>query len=336
MTIGLAALSLLIGAVAPADARTPAEGGPCSATTQALFKACQFGVQDDYWVAFGTCTNVVDAAERAKCLAEARAARDEANILCRDQRESRDDVCDRLGEDRYAPDFEPAFFITSFTNPAVLNAYLPLRVGNKWTYRSQTEQVAVEVLNRTKLIAGVRCVVVRDVVSVKGRPVEDTFDWFAQALNGDAYVCGEEVKDYETFAGDQPPLPELVAIDGSFKAGRDGDKPGIAFRGAPREGELYRQEYSLANAEDLAAVISTDYAFGHDPVLDHLVPRDLAEFLCPGHCVVTREFTPVEPDAFEYKYYAPGVGQFLATNPGKGTVSRLVSCNTDPRCSSLP
>ena len=67
------------------------------------------------------------------------------------------------------------------------------------------------------------------------------------------------------------------------------------------------------------------------------MPRPLAEFLCSaGDCVVTREWTPHAPGGFEHKYYAPGIGKFLGTNPPEGTFSRLVSCNIDPRCSALP
>jgi len=32
---------------------------------------------------------------------------------------------------------------------------------------------------------------------------------------------------------DRPRKPELVSIDGSFKAGREGDKPGIIFSAVP-------------------------------------------------------------------------------------------------------
>ena len=44
-------------------------------------------------------------------------------------------------------------------------------------------------------------------------------------------------------------------------------------------------------------MLSTTYGFGSDPELDELVPQALAELLCAaGDCVVTGEFTPLEPD----------------------------------------
>jgi hypothetical protein len=168
-----------------------------------------------------------------------------------------------------------------------------------------------------------------------GDLVEDTDDWFAQAKDGNVWYCGEEVKDYETFEGDRPETPELVSIDGSFKAGRDGDKPGIIFRASPARGDVYREEFSLGNAEDVTEVLSTTYAYGRARELDRFVPRRLAELLCAGDCVVTRNFTPLEPGISARKYYAPGIGFFLETKD-EGTAVQLVRCNFDPRCARLP
>ena len=65
--------------------------------------------------------------------------------------------------------------------------------------------------------------VVRDTVLIDSEEHEDALDWFAQAINGDVYYCGEEVKDYESFERDNPREPELIEIAGSFKQGRNGD-----------------------------------------------------------------------------------------------------------------
>ena len=100
---------------------------------------------------------------------------------------------------------------------------------------------------------------------------------------------------------------------------------------------MYRQEFSVANAEDVAEVLSISYAFGKDRELDRLVPRKLAELLCSaGDCIVTREFTPLDPGSVERKYYARGIGFFLETNLDTGEVLRLTHCNFDSRCAVLP
>ncbi|MGH8652638.1 MAG: hypothetical protein ACREYE_10925 [Gammaproteobacteria bacterium] len=192
-------------------------------------------------------------------------------------------------------------------------------------------------MEETKLIAGVTCIVVQDKVTSDGDLAEDTDDWFAQAKNGDVYYCGEEVKDFETFDEDDPRLPELVSIDGSFKQGRAGDKGGIFFRASPTQGEVYRQEFSAGNAEDVAEVLSATYPFGNDDQLDQFVPQKLAELLCSGgDCVVTKEFAAHEPGVFARKYYAPGIGFFLEVKPDTGEVVQLVNCSFDDRCKDLP
>lgn len=315
--------------------------GFCSATAQQAFRACGFEVKDDYAKAVGICINVSDDAEREQCLAEAKASRSEGVERCSEQKTARLEVCKLVGEGRYDPDFDPGLFESDFANLASPNRYFPLKIGNKWEYQGGAESVTVEVLNpiRTKLIEGVTCIVVNDRVTQGGRLVEDTDDWFAQAKNGDVYYCGEEVKDFETFEGDRPPLPELVSIDGSFKAGRDGDKPGIIFLANPKKGDVYRQEFSLGNAEDVAQVLSTTYGFGADAKLDEFVPQQLAQLFCQSNCVVTREFSPLEPGPFARKYYAPGIGFFLEVGFKSGQpvqTVQLVSCNFDSRCGALP
>jgi hypothetical protein len=129
---------------------------------------------------------------------------------------------------------------------------------------------------------------------------------------------------------------ELVSIDGSFKAGRKGDKPGVIFLASPTVGSVYTEESSLGNAEDATEILSVNYAFGKNPELDELVPRRLAKLLCAGDCVVTKNFSLLDPGVFERKYYAPGIGVFLEVEPDSGEVVQLVTCNVDPRCASLP
>jgi hypothetical protein len=241
-----------------------------------------------------------------------------------------------VGEGRYDPSFDPEDFEDDFNDIDHPNRYFPLRIGNRWDYRSATETITTEILDQTKLIEGVTCIVSRDRVFEGADLIENTDDWFAQADDGNVWYCGEEVKNLESFDGDHPRRPELVSIDGSFKAGRDGDKPGIIFPADPRRGDIHREEFSVGNAEDLAEVLSANYSFGQDPVLDQLVPPALARLLCHNDCVVTRNFTPIEPGAIERKFYAPGIGLFLEVTPSTQEVIRLVRCNFDSRCASLP
>lgn len=143
-------------------------------------------------------------------------------------------------------------------------------------------------------------------------------------------------EDFESFDGDSPRRPELVSIDGSFKTGRDGDKPGMILPASPAPGEVYREEFSLGNAENIAKVLSTTYSYGADPALDDRVPQALAELLCHGDCLVMRNASLLEPGVFARKYYAPGICLFLEINPHTGQVVQLVECHVDARCASLP
>jgi hypothetical protein len=308
----------------------------CSDTAHTLAAACRSGVMDDSLVKKAVCINVADSAQRAACLAQMLTDRSEALQLCTDQRDTRLDTCKLLGQDRYDPDLNPALFDDP-KNPTQPNPYFPLTVGYRWDYRAGTETDDVEVVNETKLIAGIQCIVVRDLVSRDGFIVEATDDWYAPAKNGASWYFGEEAKDFEVFDGDDPKRPELVSIDGSFKAGLNGDKPGIIFLPSPEVGDVYVEEASLGNAEDVTVVLSTTYSYGNGaPELDELVPPDLAALFCSsGHCVVTKNFSLLEPGIFARKYYAPGVGVFLEVEPDQGNASRLVGCNFDPRCAML-
>jgi hypothetical protein len=176
--------------------------------------------------------------------------------------------------------------------------------------------------------------VVRDTVDEDGDLIEDTVDWFGLRTDGTVDYFGEIAQNFEIIEGEGA---ELVDLEGSWKGGRDGAKSGTLFPGAPFVGQTYRQEWAAGNAEDAATVLSIDYRFGKEPRLDEYVPRELAELLCAdGDCVVTRDFTPIDPEVFERKYYAPGIGVFLEVDPDSGDIVQLVDCSFDKRCDELP
>jgi hypothetical protein len=298
--------------------------------------ACYAEVQDDYFVEIANCQNESEWPERRDCKAEVRESVPDSRRDCRKQYRARLDVCAAIGEDPYDPEFEPENFETSLDNLQMSNPWFPMAVGHHWILSDGEETIDIEVLDETKFVDDVNCFVVRDTVSVDGKLVEDTDDWFAHALDGGIWYCGEEVKDYEFFDGDMPSLPELVSIDGAFKVERDSARAGISFPANPVVGDVYRQEFSLGNAEDVAEILSISYSYGNDPELDVLVPEDLADLLCNDDCVVVLEYSPLEPGAYGRKYYAPGIGFFLETVPDEDVAVQLVACNVDARCATLP
>lgn len=309
----------------------------CSQSAALMRSACRAGADSDFFIEKVKCFNESERAEKRECVVDAREERWDARETCGDQYGARLDACDDLGEAPHDPSFEPEDFEESLAFLTTPNPYFPMAVGHTWTYGG-SEVIEIEVLDETKLIDDITCFVVRDVVFVDGLLVEDTDDWFALArANGAIYYCGEEVKDYEYFEGDEPSLPELVAIDGSFKVERDGDRAGVFFPGIDMAvGDVFRQEFSPGNAEDIGKVVSISYSYGDDPDLDNLVPQDLAELLCDDDCVVIAEYTPIEPDVLEFKYFAPGIGFFLGTSPPDEEAVQITDCNFDSRCATLP
>jgi len=310
----------------------------CSDSAEKLLIACHSEVSDDYLTATANCINVSDPAERKECEADAWDEKIEGRELCKEQFDARLEVCDLVGEERYDPDFDPE----NFLRRPVGNDYFPLGVGNKWVYEGEGEVDTVEVLRATKLIEGVTCIVVSDVVEEDGEVIEDTDDWYAQHIDTeDVWYCGEIAKNYETFEGDAPEVPELVDIEGSWKAGRDGAKPGILIEANPQPGNAYRQELLFGDAEDVAQVLSNTYVFGGDTgnpeSLDYMVPEGLANQFCSvaEPCVVTRDFTALEPGILERKYYAKGIGVFLEVNLNTGDIVQLVGCNFGGKCTPI-
>lgn len=263
--VGLACLVLAFVA-APAGARrfrTPRNA--CVATAVTMYAACGNDVRDDLYTQKAICLNLTDKVERDECVADARDERNENTALCGEQFHARVDFCEALGEDRYDPEVDPAAYDDDFASPSNPNPYYPIQIGNHWEYAGGDETTTVDVLDKTKLIQGVTCVVVKDVVEADGEVAEDTDDWIALRLDGAVDYFGELSMESETFDGDDPEEPELVSIDGSFKAGRDGAKKGTVFLATPAVGDVYREEWALGEAEDGAKILSTTYGYGSDP-----------------------------------------------------------------------
>ena len=209
----------------------------------------------------------------------------------------------------------PARKAPVFTTPQKIdNPYLPLVPGTTFRYESVTAQGqktgetgVVEVTGETRAIFGVPCVVVRDTATVDGQVVEDTIDWYAQDKAGNVWYFGEESKQYANGF--------LVAIDGSWRAGVDGALPGIVMEAAPAVGDVYRQEFAVGEAEDVAKVLALGQAVS--------VP-----FGGYTNALQTGDFSAFEPHLIEQKFYAPGVGFVLAIDPETGGREELVGVMT--------
>jgi hypothetical protein len=210
------------------------DGDYCTATAEVAQSACESEVEDDYLIAVGNCTNVSNAGARSKCYSDAEDEQEEAAELCVEQFAAREELCAALGEERYDPSFKAAKFVDPLEigNSVAPNPYFPLVQGTQWTYQGGGETIIVTVTDETKLIGGVTCLTVNDVVVEDGQPLEDTDDWYAQDKDGNVWYCGEISLNYEIPDGEE--AAELVDIEGSWKAFRDHAKPGILMFANPQ------------------------------------------------------------------------------------------------------
>ena len=252
--------------------------------------SCQAGAQSDYLLALGKCANLSDPAARKVCQKQALADMKDALQTCIAQRDARQAVCQRLGGAPYDPVISPSNFVATINNP-----FMPLTPGTTFIYTGQVagavESNVVFVTHNTKVILGVTCVEVHDTVFLDGDLQEDTLDWYAQDKNTNVWYFGENANQIVDGS--------VVGVEGSWTAGVDGAKPGIAMEGHPATNDFYRQEFLLDTAEDMAEVSS----------LTQSVTVAYGSFT---NCLETTETSPVEPDALEHKFYAircrPAVG----------------------------
>jgi hypothetical protein len=200
----------------------------------------------------------------------------------------------------------PADFSANIDNPR-----WPMTVGSRWVYRvvdtsdGSVQRDVIKVTKRTKMIAdGIRARVVSDIVSEHGKPTEVTKDWYAQDKHGNVWYFGEDTVEY---------VNGHPIDNGSWEAGVDGALPGVALPAKPKVGMSYREEYSQGLAEDQSRVLALDeqaqVPAGHfKPVL------------------MTEDFSPIEPQVSELKFYAKGSGQaVLAVDVSGGTdIEQLV------------
>jgi hypothetical protein len=181
---------------------------------------------------------------------------------------------------------DPDNFVSTVDNP-----YFPLVPGTVLIYEGtsggEREVVTIRVTHATEEILGVTCIVVRDTVKVAGEVKEDTFDWYAQDVDGNVWYMGEDTKEYED--------GEVTTTEGSWGAGVNGALPGVIMPAHPEIGLAYTQEHYAGEAEDKGMIV----ALG-----EHVtVPFGSFE-----EVVVTEDWTPLDPKVREHKFYAPSVG----------------------------
>jgi hypothetical protein len=195
----------------------------------------------------------------------------------------------------------PSDFVRRVDNP-----WFPLKPGSKWRYRGREDHSRfrdkMRVTHRKKRIEGVRTIVVHDVVLKHGKPREITNDWYAQDRHRNVWYFGENTRELDRHG-------HVKTREGTWKAGRDGARPGVLFPGHPRVGQKARQEYYKGHAEDHFKVLDVD-------------ARVSTPYVSTRHAVRTKEWTPLEPGVIDNKYYVRGVGD-VKEKTVKGGTERL-------------
>jgi hypothetical protein len=206
-------------------------------------------------------------------------------------------------------DLNQVKFNTSIT---IDNRWLPLEPGVQLIYRGAAdvddERLAARevftVTDLTKVVDGVRTVVVWDRDYSEGQLVEAELALFAQDDDGNVWLLGEYPEEYEG---------GKVVDNPTWISGLDGARAGIAMPAFPRLG-------------------TPSYAAGWAPAVEftdrsrvqRVDTRTCVAFGCFANVVVIDEFNPDEPQSHQLKYYAPNIGNVRVGWAGAKDESREI------------
>lgn len=211
---------------------------------------------------------------------------------------------------------EPGYDRTAFNRSTTVdNKWFPLRPGTKHSYRGQTIEdgerlghtVTFIVTDLTKVIDGVRNVVIWELDYKEGVLEEAEIAFFAQADDGTIWHFGQYPEVFE--AGKLIDTPTWIH-------GLKGAQAGITVKKEPQPGRSYSQGWG-------PAVKWSDRARVHKAGQSTCVAAG-----CFKGVLVTDEYSQDEPGAHQLKYYAPGIGNvrvgYFGNDPTKETLE-LVS-----------
>ena len=184
------------------------------------------------------------------------------------------------------PAFDPHRFVS-----VVDNKYFPLTPGTRFIYVGTEDgeplKNITDVLYTTRTVLGVKTTVVLDRLYKSGSLAEKTFDYYAEDDDGNVWYFGEDTKELEN--------GKVISTAGTWLAGSNGAKPGIFMPSQRTVGQTTQQEFAPGVAEDKSTFLALNVTV--------TVPYGTL-----AHCLKTKDFTPLEPGAYEYKFYCPDIG----------------------------
>jgi hypothetical protein len=172
------------------------------------------------------------------------------------------------------------------------NPWFPLKPGTRYEYvgikDGRPSRDVVVVTRQVRTIQGAPCVAVSDRLYVEGKLHERTTDWYTQDRRGNVWYFGEDTAELDKNGN-------VTSTEGTWLAGRDGARPGIYMPASPHVGQSGRQEYYKGHAEDHFSVLSLSASV--------VVPYTAA-----SRGLLTKEWTPLEPNTLDHKLYIRGIG----------------------------
>jgi len=204
----------------------------------------------------------------------------------------------------------PALPAKSDFSARVDNPWFPLIAGTTYVYRGVKDghpsRDVVIVTRKTKLVDGVRCVVVDDRLYLSGYLGERTTEWYGQDKEGNVWYFGENTAE---LAKDG----RITSTSGTWRAGVKGAKPGLYMFAHPRVGQTAQQEFYRGQAQDHFKVLSLHASVS-------------APYTSSTNALLTEEWTPLEPGVLDHKLYVRGIGTVLEqTVKGGNERAALVS-----------
>jgi hypothetical protein len=201
-------------------------------------------------------------------------------------------------------DFERA----QFDDPTHIdNKWLPLKPGTQLVYEGsaivdeegrQTRRVVTTVTDLSKVIDGVRTLVIWERDFTAGQLSEPELAFFAQDNAGNVWLVGKYPEEYENGKFDKAP---------AWISGQKGARAGITMKAKP---QLGTPDY----AQGLAP---PPVDFNDRARVYKIGPKKCTPVECYNNVLVTEEFNPPEPGASQLKYYASGVGNVRVGWRGK-------------------
>lgn len=172
------------------------------------------------------------------------------------------------------------------------NEFFPLPIGAVATLEGVDDEgtevtIVITVLDEVEEVAGVTTLIVEEDEFEDGERVETSRNFFAQAPDGTVCYFGEDVNDFEDGV--------IVGNEGAWRAGENGNVPGIIMPADPMIGDVFSQEGAEGIAEDQAEITG----------MGETINIEAGTFT---DTLLTEDCNPLEEDSLDEKVYVSGIG----------------------------